>query len=267
MEHNNVHFVTISGHLIDQNGQEYGTKGSGKTYVGRWVKEEIGFWNYHPREWTRIEDVSPTDPVHWRCLMSNLADPLKEACEAIWPSADAKADGAKKESLVDLGGGALISHRALWQLFGTEGVRLGVGSALESRGVLPAGESGTLWARSLVARSHHAWSTLAEPEDVCLVVVVADVRFPDELRTLMDNGGMAHICVKRRVDRDLSKSLDLHPSETSLPLDVVSRLAGDRCFVYDNVDGVRVENAYDARSEHKLVSHLVRCASRAYGVI
>jgi hypothetical protein len=82
----------------------------------------------------------------------------------------------------------------------------------------------------------------------------------------MSNGGAAHICVKRRVNRDVSQALDLHPSETSLPLDVVKSIAGDKCFVYDNVDGVRPDMAYDMREVHPLMDHVQRQIARAYGL-
>lgn len=261
-----VHFVTISGHLIDQHGQEYGTKGAGKTYVGKWLQAQIRNWLYHPSDWLHDDTVDASKPSDWQCVVSNLADPLKEACQVIWPACDAKAEDDKKNAMVDLGGGACVSHRVLWQIVGTEGVRMGVGRALEERGVLPPGEAGTLWARALVSGWHHAWRTISAPGDVATVVIVTDVRFPDELRTLMGNGGAAHICVTRRVDRDTSKTLDLHPSETSLPLSMAKSIAGDKCFVYANAQGVRPDYARGPGDVHPLLDHIQQRIAMAYGL-
>lgn len=187
-------YITVSGHWVTPTGEHAGSKGCGKTTAAQILCETIG---------------PQAQIIHF-------ADALRDACHAIWGVDPAQV---RKTDTVDLGG-FTMTVRELWQVFGTQGVREGVGGWLAAAGRLPADKTGSIWARALWKRTHMRDG----------ITIIPDARFPDELAAMADLAGenyLGNIAIVRPCD---AVGDDLHASETSLPLRrVVSCLSQTPC--------------------------------------
>lgn len=131
----------------------------------------------------------------------SFAGPLKEACRIIFCLNDEQIDGSLKETLDERWG---LSPRQMFQTFGTDLVRnqyskLVPGTKLEEVGA-------AFWVYRF-----QVWYKQWKKENPDKILIITDIRFPDELKVVKEMGGTII-----KINRPSFKLKDSHISEKNI---------------------------------------------------
>lgn len=126
-----------------------------------------------------------------------MADPLKRAVQEIFMFTDEQLYGNEEKEKIDERWG--VSPRKTLQVVGTDLFRDALKKAVPE---MDFGDDGSLWCRRF-----HLW---LDAQMEAQKIILSDVRFEDEAKTITDLGGML-IRVIRPIENE---EKDMHPSET-----------------------------------------------------